>query len=95
MTAAGLAHVLREGAPFVVLGGLVGAAYFAALWLNVEQYLLARSLGVAVALYVGRQLLAGTAFALIAPSGATPLLGALAGFVLARAVAVRCRGPWR
>jgi F1F0 ATPase subunit 2 len=83
------AQILRDAAPFVLLGALLGAGYFAALRQNVEQYLGGAPLGPALALHLGRLLLAGLVFALIARAGAAALLGALAGFVLARTLAVR------
>ena len=93
MSAAALPQMLREGAPLVVLGVLLGLllgmGYFAALRQNVEGYLAGRALGPALALHLGRLLLAGLAFVLIAQVGAAALLGALAGFVLARSVALR------
>ena len=91
MSAGRLTEVLRDGAPFVLLGALFGAGYFTALRLNVERYLSGRSPGPAVALHLGRLLLAGVGFALIAQAGAVPLLGALVGFLLARSVALRLR----
>ena len=39
MSGARFTEVLRAGAPFVLLGALLGAGYFAALRLNVERYL--------------------------------------------------------
>ncbi len=84
-----LAEILRAAAPFALLGALLGAGYFAALRQNVERYLAGAPLGPSLALHLGRLLLAGLAFALIARAGATALLGALAGFLLARALAVR------
>jgi F1F0 ATPase subunit 2 len=89
MSAARVLEVLGAGAPFVLVGALLGAGYFATLTLNVERYLSGRSLGPAVALHLGRLLLAGVGFALIALSGAVPLLGALLGFLLARSLALR------
>jgi F1F0 ATPase subunit 2 len=91
MSTARLTEVLRDGAPFVLIGALLGASYFAALRLNVERYLSGRSPGPAVALHLGRLLLAGVGFALIAQAGAAPLLGALLGFLLARSMALRAR----
>lgn len=91
MSGAGLTEVLRDGAPFVLIGALLGAGYFAALRLNIERYLFGRSLGPAVALHLGRLLLAGVGFAVVAQAGAVPLLGALLGFLLARALALRSR----
>ena len=88
--AASLAEMLRA-APFVLLGILLGAGYFAALRSNVERYLLGWSIGPAVALHFGRLLLAGVAFVLIAQAGAAALLGALGGFLLARSIALRSR----
>jgi F1F0 ATPase subunit 2 len=94
MSGRSLAEMLRDGAPFVLLGALLGAGYFAALRLNVRHYLSGRSPGPAVALHLGRLLLAGSGFALIAQAGATPLLGALIGFLLARAAALRWQRIW-
>jgi F1F0 ATPase subunit 2 len=89
MSVARLTAVLGDGAPFLLLGALLGAGYFVTLRLNVERYLLGRSLGPAVALHLGRLLLAGVGFAVVAKAGAVPLLGALIGFLLARALALR------
>jgi F1F0 ATPase subunit 2 len=89
MTGTRLAELLRVGAPFVLLGALLGAGYFAALRLNVERYFCGRSLSPAVAFHLGRLLLAGVGFFLIAQAGAVPLLGALLGFLLARSLALR------
>lgn len=83
------AQTLRDAAPFILLGALLGAGYFAALRQDVERYVAGRPLGPTVALHLGRLLLAGLAFALIAEAGAAALLGALAGFLLARTLAVR------
>lgn len=91
MSPARLVEVLRDGAPFLLLGALLGAGYFAALRLNVERYLSGRPPGPAVALHLGRLLLAGGGFVLIARAGAVPLLSALLGFLLARAQALRSR----
>lgn len=89
MSPTSFARILGQGAPFVLLGALIGAGYFATLKLNVERYLSDRALGPTIALHLGRLLLAGLGFALIAPGGAVPLLGSLLGFLLARAVALR------
>lgn len=89
MSAARVTDLLRDGAPFVLLGTLLGAGYFAALRVNVERYLSGRSPGAAVALHLGRLAVTAAAFALIAPAGAVPLLGALLGFMLARSLALR------
>jgi F1F0 ATPase subunit 2 len=83
------AQILGDATPFILLGAVLGAGYFAALRQNVERYVTGRPIGPAVALHLGRLLLAGLAFALIAQAGAAPLLGALVGFLLARFVAVR------
>jgi F1F0 ATPase subunit 2 len=85
----GFGQILRDAAPFLVLGSLLGAAYFAALCHNVERYLGGAPLGPTLALHLGRLLIGGLAFTLIARAGAAALLGALAGFVLARTLAVR------
>ena len=89
MSTARLPEILGQGAPFILLGALIGAGYFAALKLNVERYLSDRPLGPTIALHLGRLLLAGVGFALIALAGVVPLLGGLGGFLLARAVALR------
>ncbi len=86
---AALAEILWRAAPFALLGALLGAGYFAALRGNVERYLVGAPLRPTLALHLGRLLLAGLAFALIAKAGAAALLGALAGFLFARALAVR------
>ena len=86
MSAARLPEILGQAVPFVLLGALIGAGYFTVLRLNVPYYLSGRSLGPAIGLHLGRLLLVGTGFFLIAPAGAVPLLAALCGFVLARAV---------
>jgi F1F0 ATPase subunit 2 len=91
MSAAHVTELLGEGTPFVLLGALLGAGYFAALRLNVERYLSGRSLGPAVALHLCRLLLAGVGFVLIVQAGAVPLLGALLGFLLARSLTLRWR----
>jgi F1F0 ATPase subunit 2 len=80
---------LRVATAFGILGTLLGAGYFAALRLNVERYLFGRSTGSAVALHLGRLLLAAVAFALIAQAGALALLGALVGFLLSRFIMLR------
>jgi F1F0 ATPase subunit 2 len=92
MSAARLAAMLGAGAPFVLLGALLGAGYFAALRRNVERYLSGQQPGPAVAFHLGRLLVAGVGFVLIAQAGAPPLLGALLGFLLARWLALRL-GP--
>jgi F1F0 ATPase subunit 2 len=84
-----LVQIVRDAAPFALLGTMVGAGYFAALRYNVERYLSPRSLGTAVMLHIARLVLAGIAFTLIARAGALPLLSALLGFLLARALAIR------
>jgi F1F0 ATPase subunit 2 len=94
MSAARIVEVLGEGAPFVLLGALLGIGYFGALRSNVERYLFGRSIKAAVALHCGRLLFAGVAFVLIAQAGAAALLGALGGFLLARTLAL-CSGNRR
>lgn len=89
MSAASFTEVLGAGAPFVLLGGVLGAGYFSALRLNVEHYLSGRSLRPAVALHLGRLLLAAVGFTLIAQAGAPALLGALLGFLVARSLVLR------
>lgn len=89
MSVTTLVQILRDAAPFALLGTMVGAGYFAALRYNVERYLSPRSLGAAVMIHLARLVLAGIAFALIARAGVAPLLSALLGFLLARALAIR------
>jgi F1F0 ATPase subunit 2 len=91
MTAARLMEMLGTATPFVLLGVVLGAGYFAALRSSVERYLFSRSIGVALALHCGRLLFAGVAFVLIAQAGAAALLSALGGFLLARTMALRPR----
>lgn len=73
----------RMAAPFVLFGTLLGALHFAMLRYNVGAYLGGAGLR-AVGLHLGRIVLVGAAFALVARAGALPLLATLAGFVLAR-----------
>lgn len=84
-----LSELLRAAAPFGLLGALLGAGYFTALRRDVERYLAGAPLGSSLALHLGRLLLAGLAFALIAGAGPAALLGALAGFLFARGLALR------
>jgi F1F0 ATPase subunit 2 len=74
--------------PFVLLGAVLGALHFATLRYNVGAYLGGAGAR-AIALHLGRIVLVGTAFALIARAGAVPLLAALAGFMLARLYVLR------
>jgi F1F0 ATPase subunit 2 len=94
MSAAGILDLARATTPFVLLGGALGAVHFATLRHNVESYLSGSTLR-AIGQHLGRVALAGAAFALIARYGALPLLGALAGFVLARLWALRSAGILR
>ena len=68
-----------------VAGCVLGAAFYAGLWLTVRRVTTARSPRAALLLSFGvRSVLVGAAFVLIARQGALPLLGALVGFVGAR-----------
>ena len=88
MSAAVALDLARAAAPFVLLGGVLGAIHFATLRHNVRAYLGGAGIR-AVALHLARIALVGTAFALIAGAGALPLLAALAGFLLARLYVLR------
>ncbi len=96
MSGADVADTLVTFAAFALLGALLGTGHFAALWLNVRQYLHPQPRGSAIALplslHLGRVLLTTTTFVLIAWFGAAALLVALSGFVAARALAVRSLG---
>ncbi len=71
-------------------GALIGAGYFLMLRWNVRLFVRGRAPLLALALQLGRFALLAVALALIASRfGAVPLLGAAAGILAARTVAVR------
>ena len=81
------AVVLRI-APYVVLGALIGAAYFAALAWNVRLYAGQGAGWQALLFHLARLALAVAAFTLCARQGAAPLLASFAGFLALRMIAV-------
>lgn len=82
---------------YAAIGMVVGLAYFAALRINVRLYLGsgARSRSalfpalLPALLHAGRLLAVGAVFLVIAGQGAGALLAAFAGFICARAIALR------
>lgn len=76
-------------AAFAAIGAAFGLAYFAALRVNARLYLAGTGLGPPFALHVARLAAAALLFWVSARQGAAPLLAALAGFLVARLIAVR------
>ena len=72
-------------------GLALGTAYFRALGANVALYVTGEATGRALALHGLRLVGAGVVFFAAAQFGAGPLLGVLAGFVVARLLLVRAR----
>jgi hypothetical protein len=73
----------------LVLGSLVGLAYFRAVRLSADLFAHQRRVALAIALTVGRLLVVGGLLVLIAREGATALLAFALGFLVARALAMR------
>lgn len=73
---------------FASLGGLLGAAFFSALRLNVRLYLGTGKLPWSLALHVVRFGILGVFFWWAAGRGVGPLVASLAGFLVARSVVV-------
>ncbi len=76
-------------APYGAVGGLIGAAYFAALAWNVRLYTGQGAVWNALVLHLARLGVAVAAFALCARQGAPPMLASLAGFLAMRTIAIR------
>jgi F1F0 ATPase subunit 2 len=77
---------------FLAAGAALGALYFILVYRTARLHAAAAPLTPIVALYLVRLGLAAAAFWLIAQQGAIPLLLALAGFIAARMVVLRCAG---
>jgi F1F0 ATPase subunit 2 len=76
---------------FLVLGAVLGVAFFGALAWNVRLYCGNSGTRLAPLIHAMRLLGMAAGFAGIAELGAGPLLSALAGFQLARVFAVRAK----
>ena len=80
-------------AVYVIIAGVAGFAcgfaFFRALAANVALYVSGRAKGRAIAVHVLRLAGVGAAFFAAAQFGAAPLLAALVGFLIARAVTTR------
>ena len=85
MTAVTVLRIASYGA----VGGLIGAAYFAALAWNVRLYTGHGIVWNALLLHLARLGVAVAAFALCARQGAPPMLASFAGFLAIRTVAMR------
>ena len=83
------AVTLLSIAPYGAVGGLIGAAYFAALAWNVRLYTGQGAVWNALLLHLARLGVAVAAFALCARQGAPPMLASFAGFLAMRTVATR------
>ena len=77
---------------FALLGGFIGAGYFAALAWNVRLYA-DRGAGLkALLLHLSRLAAAIAIFALCARHGAAQLLASFAGFLLIRSISIKHYG---
>ena len=74
--------------PYAVIGGLIGAAYFAALAWNVRLYTDNGAGWSALLLHLTRLVVAVAAFTLCARQGAAPLLASFGGFLAIRTISV-------
>jgi hypothetical protein len=88
LIAANIALVLQLGF-LLVLGILLGLAYFRAVRLSAELFARGRRVALAITLTLGRLLLLGGLLVLIVRQGALPLLAFALGFLVARALAMR------
>jgi hypothetical protein len=88
LIAANIALVLQLGF-LLVLGILLGLAYFRAVRLSAERFVQGRRVALAITLTLGRLLLLGGLLVLIVRQGALPLLAFALGFLVARALAMR------
>ena len=71
------------------LGLLLGLAYFAALRRTIALFSVGRGWQTVLLLSLARVSLAVAAFFLVAQLGATPLISAAAGFLIARMICLR------
>jgi len=83
---------LGQASLWAGLGALLGGLSFAALRANVGLYLAGGAVWQPIGLHLLRLALALGGFVAIAPAGALPLLSALAGFLIARTIAIRLGG---
>lgn len=74
--------------PYAVIGGLIGAAYFAALAWNVRLYTDNGAGLSALLLHLTRSVVAVAAFTLCARQGAAPLLASFGAFLAIRTISV-------
>jgi F1F0 ATPase subunit 2 len=77
---------------FLLLGAALGVAFFGALAWNVRLYCGTSATRLAPLIHALRLLGIAAVFVGIAEFGAAPLLSALAGFQLARILAIRAKG---
>jgi F1F0 ATPase subunit 2 len=85
MSASILFNVIAYG----TLGIALGAAFFAALRLNVRLYCDGASVWKTLLVHLLRIVSTGSAFTFLARHGALPLMSAFGGFVVMRAVSLR------
>ena len=86
-------NLLALKAPvFLALGVALGVAYFGALRWNVSLYCGGERIALALSIHILRLLAAAAIFIPVARSGLAPLLSTLAGFQLAKLLAIRARG---
>jgi hypothetical protein len=85
----GSINLITLAATWAATGLMLGAAYFAAVRRTVELFAASGSRWMPVALTFARLIGATLFLAVAGQFGATPLLGAFLGFLVARAVALR------
>lgn len=74
---------------FLPVGLVLGLAFFLSLRSNTRLYIEGGRIGTAIAIHLARIIGAGIAFFLISTQGAGALIGAFAGFLLARLTVTR------
>jgi len=79
--------VLRT-VPYAILGGAIGAAYFAALAWNVRLYTHNGAGWNSLLLHLSRIAAAAAAFTFCARQGAAPLFASFAGFLALRTISI-------
>jgi F1F0 ATPase subunit 2 len=92
MIPASVAQMVEQVGLWTCLGALMGGLSFAALRGNVGLYLAGGPVWKPIGLHLLRLTIALGGFVMIAPAGALALLSALAGFLIARTIAVRIGG---
>jgi len=77
--------------PYAILGGTIGAAYFAALGWNVRLYADNGAGWRSLLLHLSRLVAAVAVFTFCARQGAAPMLASFAGFLTLRTISINRR----